>query len=81
MTLEQKKAAARAAVAATLAISEAIRELGEVPNGVLYAQVMGTLDLASYNRILGILKGAGVVEERANVLRWVGPKIESAVTT
>lgn len=80
MDLEQKKAQARAAVSALMAISEAIRELGEVPNGVLYAQVMGQMDLDAYKRILGILKGAGVIAEHNHVLRWTGPSFAKAVT-
>lgn len=70
----------KAALGAVQAIAETIREVGEVPSGVLYAQLVGVLpDLASYERILGILKGAKlVVEETNHVLRWIGPQLEKA---
>ncbi len=76
-TTEQKKAA----LEAVLAISDAIHDLGEVPNGHLYAQVMGYLTLDQYMQILGILKRAGVIEESvAHVLRWTGPRREKAAS-
>ena len=58
------------------AIAESIRAVGEIPSGHLYAQVMGVLTLEQYERAVGVLKGAGLVEERGHVLRWVGPKID-----
>lgn len=63
----------QAAFQATLAIAEAIRELGEVPNGELYAQVMSKLDLDTYQHIISTLKRSGLVTETANLLKWVGP--------
>jgi hypothetical protein len=65
----------RAAIEATAAVAEAIRELRSVPNGELYAQVMGKMDLEYYNGILRTLKNAGLVEETGHVLRWVGPEV------
>jgi hypothetical protein len=65
----------RAAIEATAAVAEAIRELRSVPNGELYAQVIGKMDLEYYNGILRTLKNAGLVEETGHVLRWVGPEI------
>lgn len=57
------------------AIADAIRELKEVPAGTLYATVMSFLDLQQFNRIVEILKGAGLVEEtQAHLLRWIEPK-------
>jgi hypothetical protein len=65
----------RAAIEATAAVAEAIRELRSVPNGELYAQVMGKMGLEYYNGVLRTLKGAGLVEETGNILRWVGPEV------
>ena len=65
----------KAAVNAVLAISEAIRELGSVPSGHLYARVMGHMSLQSYEGIIRILKNAGLVSESANLLIWVEPQI------
>lgn len=53
------------------AIGDAIRELKSVPSGVLYAQVMHTMDLATYNKCIELLKGAGVVRETNRMLEWV----------
>ena len=72
------KEQARAAVAATFAVAEAIRGLKRVPSGVLYSQVMSVMDMATYNRIVEVLKGAGVVREESHLLTWVEPKGMSA---
>lgn len=52
-------------------VAEAIREVGEVPSGVLYSRLMGIMSLQQYEKIIGILKGAGVVAESGCLLRWV----------
>lgn len=54
MTREQIKAA----LLATATVTEAIRELQSVPNGELYARVMGVLSLEAYERIIGTIKRA-----------------------
>ena len=41
-----------ASLMAVKAVAEAIRELKRVPSGTLYAQVMGVMDLATYERIV-----------------------------
>ena len=63
------------AVKAVAAVAEAIRELGQVPSGHLYAQLCGTLTIGTYESILGILKRAELVSEQGSMLRWVGPVI------
>ena len=69
----------KAALGIIQAVAEAIRELGEVPSGHLYANLMGQLSLEQYEHILGILKGAGLVRQsNAHLLTWVGG---SPVTT
>jgi hypothetical protein len=66
----------RAALGVLMAVSETIRDLGEVPSGVLYSQLMGAVSLSAYEKIIGTLKGAKLVEETpGHLLRWVGPKI------
>lgn len=74
MTKEQ----IHAAIQATAAVAEAIRELGSVPSGHLYAQLCGKLELGAYQGIIRTLKGAGLVSEKNNVLTWVGPNIDHA---
>jgi hypothetical protein len=64
-----------AALLASLAIAEAIRTVGSVPSGHLYAQVMSRISLDSYQAIIRMLKGAGLVRESCNELTWIGPRL------
>lgn len=52
------------------AVADAIKELGEVPSGILYAQLMNHLSLEQYDKIIGHLKSAGLVVEKNHLLRW-----------
>ena len=54
-----------------LAIAEAIRSLGTVPSGHLYARVMGKLSLDQYNQIIGMLKRQGLISETHYELKWI----------
>jgi hypothetical protein len=63
----------KTAITIVAAIAEAIRELGSIPSGHLYAQLMGRLDLAAYTKIINTLKNAGLVAEQNDLLTWVGP--------
>lgn len=66
---------ARAGLAVIKAVADAVRELGRVPSGNIYAVVMGSLSLEQYERVLGILKDAGLIEETAgHELIWIEPK-------
>jgi hypothetical protein len=64
-----------AAVATVAAVAEAIRGLGQVPSGELYANVCGTLSLQQYEQIIALLKRADLVSESGHMLSWVGPKL------
>ncbi len=59
-------------IQAAKALGAAIKELGSVPSGHLYARVMDKMDLDCYNQLIDILKDAGVVRESGHVLTWVG---------
>jgi hypothetical protein len=75
------KEQAKAAFAALAAIAETIRELREVPSGVLYAHLMGKMSLETYQSFIGRLINAGLVEEdQSHLLRWVGPTFPSGPT-
>lgn len=63
-----------AALNSIKAVADTIRELGEVPSGHLYAQLMPVLGLHEYERIIDILKRAGLVRESNNLLTWVEPQ-------
>jgi hypothetical protein len=69
-----ERARIHSGVEATLWVAEAIRELGSVPSGHLYANLLGHLTLENYKSIIRTLRGAGLVEESNHVLTWVGPK-------
>lgn len=57
-----------------LAIGDTIRDLGSVPSGHLYAQLMGRLSINEYEKILGILESAGQIRrESSHLLVWTGP--------
>jgi len=63
----------KAAVETILAVAEAIRELKEVPTGHLYAVLCGKLELQTFQKIIGMLKNAGLVTEANHVLTWKEP--------
>ena len=71
ITPEQKQAA----VAVVMAVAETIRELGSVPSGHLYAQVMHKIGISDYEAIIDTLKHARLVVEKNHELTWVGPKV------
>jgi hypothetical protein len=82
-TKEQMQEVAKAQLEACAALAEAIRGAngmlgrGAIPDGHLYAQVMGHLSLEQYNGLINILIRAGLVERTpGHVLKWVGPKKE-----
>lgn len=55
-----------------LAVEEAIRDAGEIPSGHLYAALMGHMTLDQYNTIISVLKKAGKIEEKFNMLKYIG---------
>ena len=64
----------RAALKIVQAVAEVIHDEGEAPAGVVYAALQSFgIRLAGFQTIVEILKSAGWVEERNNVLKWVGP--------
>ena len=68
-----KAAQVRATMTILTVVSEAIRDLKEVPSGVLYANVISVLSLEQYNKAIELLKGAEMVTEQNHLLRWIGP--------
>ena len=69
-----------AMVQVVAALAEAIRGLGEVPSGTLYAQVMGTLSFEQYESAIALLVRADLVSKRSHVLRWIGPSFEAVAS-
>jgi hypothetical protein len=68
------------AIQATAAIAEAIRTVGTIPSGHLYAQVLGRMTYETYTSVIALLKRAELVAETSSVLRWVGPVIAEKAT-
>lgn len=71
----------RAGLNVLIAVSEAIREAGEIPSGTLYAMLVGKVDLNQpyecYQAILRTLTGAGFIEVMpSHLIRWIGPELE-----
>ena len=54
------------------AVAEAIKALGSIPSGHLYARVMNKLTLTQYNLVIDQLKKTGVIEEKSHMLIWIG---------
>jgi hypothetical protein len=66
----QQEAAMRVAAA----VAEAIRDLGEVPSGHLYARLMGMMSHDTYEVIIDALVRSGLVARGPmHLLKWVGP--------
>ena len=62
----------KAALGILTAVADAIRELGEVPSGHLYAHLMTKLSLDPYEQVIATLKQAGLITESNHLLSWVG---------
>jgi len=62
----------KAALGILSAVADAIRELGEVPSGHLYAHLMSKLSLEQYEQVIGVLKQASLITESNHLLTWVG---------
>lgn len=56
------------------ALAEAIRELGEVPSGHLYARLMSVLSLEDYQTAINLLQGAELISVNNHLITWNGPK-------
>lgn len=62
----------KAALQVVLAVGSAIKELGSVPSGHLYARLMGQMSLETYTKIINILVKTGAVTNEGHLLTWIG---------
>jgi hypothetical protein len=60
----------KAGLAALRAIADAVRELGSVPSGHIYAAVMGTMDITAYEKAITLLCNSGVIRKSGDMLHW-----------
>lgn len=56
-----------------IAVTETIRECGEVPSGHLYAQLCAKMDLSTYEGMVATLVKTGLLTKSGDMLRWTGP--------
>jgi hypothetical protein len=68
------KAELLAALDVVRAVTEAIREAGEIPEGTLYALLMDRFDYPTFERMLALVLHSKLVTNEGHLLRWVGPK-------
>lgn len=58
------------------AIAETVREAREVPEGTLYAALIGKVTLDGFNSCLALLERSSLItRDASHVVRWVGPDI------
>jgi hypothetical protein len=74
--MSASKTEVQSALRIMIAVAETIREAGEIPEGTLYAQLIGRMDLAGFEAMVRTLCRTGLVESRNHMLRWIGPVIE-----
>ena len=73
-TAEALRAEALASVRVVGAIADAIRELGSIPSGHLYAQLSGRISLQTYQTIISNIASTGLIRVDGNhFLVWTGP--------
>ncbi len=66
----------KAGQAVVFAVAETIREAGEVPSGTIYAALVGRVTFEGYQKILGILKNAGLISVApSHMIKWTGPRL------
>ena len=64
---------AKAAIEIVTAVADAIKELGSVPSGHLYARLMGHMSLTEYEQIIGFIVRSGLVrQDKSHLLTWIG---------
>lgn len=70
---QQTQDAIKAALQGAVGLAHIIQAHGTIPSGHLYARIMEHISLDAYQRLLGVLKKAGLVKESSShLLTWVG---------
>lgn len=72
ITEDHVRRALKAWVQVLLALAEAIKELGKVPSGHLYARLMGLLPIEQYQQTIADLAKAGLIKVSNSLITWVG---------
>lgn len=58
-------------------VADAIKALGQVPSGELYAVLMPRMSLTTYEKMLSLLESSGVVTVSNHLITWVGVPAQS----
>jgi len=70
MNEEQKM---KAAVEVMKAVASVVKELGSIPSGHLYAQLMGKMSFNSYEKMTGALERMGVIRiDGDHLITYIG---------
>lgn len=56
------------------AIATAVKSLGEVPSGHLYARCMEYMTIQQYESVIFCLTSTKLISAEGHLLKWVGPK-------
>ena len=76
MATKQEVEEVLAAIKIVQALAEAIRDVGSIPSGQLYAHVMQHISIQVYEGSIRTLEGAGLITKKGNLLMWIGPAKE-----
>lgn len=79
--VEQAEKSVRAVMQIAAALADAIRELGTVPAGELYANSLMGMGVSAedFNRLIDVMVQAKMVKRDSHhLLTWIGPKKETA---
>lgn len=61
-----------AALKVAVDVANVIKEVGGIPNGQLYALMMGHMSLMEYNALLMLMKNMRLIKEENHILLWIG---------
>jgi len=62
----------KAAVAILKVVASTIKELGSIPSGHLYAQLMSKMSLNSYQGMIGTLQRLGIITISNDLITYTG---------
>lgn len=69
------QAAAEAIIDAVRLTGQLIAYKKQIPQGELYAQLMGHISLENFNRLVDLLVRTKMVKKQGYLLVWVGPDL------
>lgn len=55
-----------------IALGDAIHQLGQIPEGHLYARAMGQMTLLEFKLAIGLMIKERIIKREHDVLHWIG---------